>query len=147
MSIKKSKNSNDRQAAFSFAAEANPSDVLLELKHALTRAIKRRGSRRELAEHLSRLIGEDVTEAMINSWTAESKPHVPPPQLIAPVCAWADDWRPMQVLANPYDRHLIDDQHKTLTEFGELYIEEQTLRAKRDMVRTRVQRAFFGGSK
>lgn len=146
MTKRGTKTVNGDQGAFAFAAERNPAEVLLEFKHALTRAIKRRGSRAELAEHLSRLTGENITEAQINNWTAESKPdRYPPPHYIGPICAWCGDRRPKQVLLEPYRQHVIDEKQKTLMEFGELYIEEHSLKAKHETVQAKVHRAFFSG--
>lgn len=134
------------QEAFGFAAERNPAEVAADFKHALTRAIKRCGkSRASLAEHLSRISGESITETMINNWTAESKSHNIPAELISPICAWCGDWRPFAVLLEPYRQHVIDEKQKTLMEFGELYIEEHSLKAKHETVQAKVHRAFFGG--
>lgn len=138
---------NGDQGAFAFAAERNPAEVAADFKHALTRAIKRCGkSRAALAEHLSRITGEGISETQINNWTAESKSHNIPAELIAPICAWCGDWRPMQVLLEPYRQHVIDEKRKTLMEFGELYIEEHSLKAKHETVQAKVHRAFFSGA-
>lgn len=127
-------------------AERNPLEVSADFKHAITRAIKGSGSRAQLADHLSRLTGKNITEAQINNWTAESKPdRYPPPHYIAPICAWCGDWRPMQVLMKPYKQHVIDEKHKTLLEYGELCAKEQELKVERDSVHVKVHRAFFSG--
>ena len=141
----KAKTSLVGQEAFAFAAERNPEEVLLDLKHAVTRAIKKHGSRAQLADHLSRLTGKEITESQINNWTSESHPHIPPVHYIAPICAWCGDWRPFSVLFQPYRQHVIDEKQKTLMEFGEIYIKEQELKAERDSVHVKVHRQFFSG--
>lgn len=54
--------------------------VIDELKNALNNALKRSSlSRHQVAGQMSHLLNEEISKAMIDSWTAESKPdrHIP----------------------------------------------------------------------
>lgn len=79
-------------------------------------------------------------------WASETHPHVPLAQYIAPICAWADDWLPLEVLLKPYSRFCIDEKQHTLIEDGEVYLAEQALKTRKENVHAKVHRQFFGGN-
>jgi len=146
--MSKSQKNLDNQTAFNFADSPDPTEILIDLKQALTKAItKSRKSRQTLATHLSKLSDKEVTVAMINSWTAESKNHIPPIQYLLPICVFCNDYRPLAKLLSPYGLKAIDGREQLLLKHGELFVEESDLEAKKSKLTSEVRRMFFKGSR
>lgn len=78
-------------------------DVSEKLRRAIVLAIKVSGKDRfVLAGEISNLIGRQITKAMLDSWTAESKPgNRPPADIIPAFCKATACTEPMAVLNEP----------------------------------------------
>jgi hypothetical protein len=96
-----------------------------------------------LAEHLTRAAGKEVTVDMINSWTAESKGHVPPPQYIVYICHFTGDTAPLRAMVEPLGIELISSREKELLELGQVYVETRKLDIKRTELNHRVEALFL----
>jgi hypothetical protein len=72
------------------------------LSHAMSHAIRKCNlSRWEIAGRMSTLVGQEITKAMLDSWTAESKEsHRPPAEFIPAFCAATGSREPLQILTD-----------------------------------------------
>jgi len=78
-------------------------NVTEKLRQAMARAIRTSGKDRfELAGQISHLVGRQITKAMLDSWTAESKPGNRPPADILPAfCRATASTEPIEALNEP----------------------------------------------
>ena len=78
-------------------------NITEKLRAAMVCAIRTSGKDRfQIAGELSHLVGRQITKAMLDSWTAESKPGNRPPADILPAfCKVTSSTEPIEVLNEP----------------------------------------------
>jgi len=127
----KSKKILGNQQHLSFNSPPFPDDLLIDVKRALTRVIKKKCSRPVLAAHLTAIMKKKVTVDMLNNWTAESKPaHVPPYFAVIYICDYCHDFAPLNVLLKPFGISAITKTQHDLLEIGKAYLKQQEAEGK-----------------
>lgn len=103
------------------------------LSHAMTRAIKQSGlSRWEVAGKMSHLLGVEVTKAMLDSWTAESKEqHRPPAEYLPAFCAATGSREPLHILADAAGLFCLPGPDALRAEIQRLAEDERRVKAEK----------------
>jgi hypothetical protein len=107
-------------------------DVHTRLCHALTNAIRQSGlSRWEIAGRMSHLLGQEVTQYMLNGWTAESKEaHRFPAEFLPAFCSATGSRAPLEMLSTEAGMFCLPGPEALRAEIQKLREEEQ--RASRE---------------
>ena len=97
------------------------------IRATLTDSIKRCPKKREvIADEMSYLLGRQISEAMLNAYTADSKEnHRWPAAWTRTFCQVTGDWRLMQCVAERAGLRLIDARQAKLLELAEHLIEKE----------------------
>ena len=116
------------QQHLSFNSLPFSDDLLIDVKRALTKAIKKKCSRAALAEHLTAIMKKTATVDMLNNWTAESKPaHIPPYFAVIYICAFCGDYEPLKILFKPFGLSVITKSEQHLLELGKAFKKQRAL--------------------
>jgi hypothetical protein len=101
------------------------------IRGVLVEAIRNSGkSRPQIADEMSRLVGRQITERMLNAYTAESQEeHRWPAELTRAFCSATGDARLLRVLAEAAGLRVINDTESHLLELGRNHL--QRSRAER----------------
>jgi len=122
----KNKKNLGNQQHLSFNSLPFADDLLIDVKRALTRVIKKKCSRPVLASHLTAIMKKNVTVDMLNNWTAESKPaHIPPYFAVIYICDYCHDFAPLNILFKPFGVSVITKAQLDLLEIGKAYLKQQ----------------------
>lgn len=111
------------------------------LSHAVTEAMKRGviRSRYDLAARMSELTGEEITKAMVDSWTAESKEHHRFPLEFTPAFEVACDCHALQqLLCAKRGTGLVIGEEKLLVELGRAEVEKIKVNEKGRALKARL---------
>jgi hypothetical protein len=124
----------ERQLALLEAADAEASGSMNDgalIRGLLVEAIRNSDkSRAQIADEMTRLVGRDVTERMLNAYTAESKEeHRWPAELTRSFCSATGDDRLLRVLAEAAGLRVINASESRLLELGRNHL--QRSRAER----------------
>ncbi len=110
----------------------------IELRHILSDALKKTPrSRYEIAARMSELTGEEITKAMLDAWTAESRTQWRFPFEYAAAFEVACDLTTclQQLLCRKRGSRVLDGKDAMLTELGRLEREEQEIKERRQALR------------
>ena len=97
-------------------------DVSLRLKAAITEAIKHCNlSRYEVASKVSELTGHDLTKAMLDQYTAESREDCcMPARVLNALCYITGTLEPINVLLEPLDAIAVSGEEKQALELMQI---------------------------
>lgn len=114
-----------------FQIETKP--LGLRIKEAISDAITHSGLKRyDIAGRMSEHLGTEITDSMLNSWTAESKEGYRMPAEYIPIfCKLTQDFKPLEVLAAAAGAHLAKTDEIFFMEMGKLQQIEESSRQKR----------------
>ena len=125
------KNVLGNQQPLAFDSLPLSADLLVNLKRALTRTIRKKYSRAVLAVHLTRVMGKKITVDILNNWTCESKPHHAPPWFaVIYICDFYSDYSPLKVLLKPFGLDVITKKETELLQIGSAYLKQQAIDAE-----------------
>lgn len=137
---------NPQQKLFNAGKELLPGELndALVIRGVLTDSIKHCAkSRAQIAEEMTYLVGREVTERMLNAYTAESKEdHRWPSELTRAFCAVTGDNRLLRCVVERAGLYVISDEDAALLELGRQYF--QKLRAT-ESIASIEQRLRIGG--
>lgn len=103
------------------------------LSHAMSRAVSASGlSRWEIAGRVSALVGQEITKAMLDSWTAESKEqHRPPAEFLPAFCVVTGSREPLQILTDSAGLFCLPGPEALRAEIQKLREQEKAVGAER----------------
>jgi hypothetical protein len=129
---------------FEFAARRSTSggagagrhDVAIRLRKAIRQAISGSPkSREQLADELTEKLGAPITKAMLDTWTAESKPgHRFPAEYLPALTAACGDPAPLELLADAAGYRLVSQETFVRSEIARLAEEERRVRLERKLL-------------
>lgn len=114
-----------------FQIETRP--LALRIKDALGEAIKNSGVKRyEIAGRMSELLGAEISESMLNSYTAESKEgYRMPAEYLPTFCKVTQDYTALEILVAASGGRMVKSDEIYLLEMGRLAQIEKTVKEKR----------------
>lgn len=126
-------------------ADEGSHNVQPRLSHAMANAIRACGlGRFEIAGRMSHLVGQEITKAMIDSWTAESKEqHRPPAEFLPAFCAVTGSREPLQILTDAAGLFCLPGPDALRAEVQKLREDEQRItreRRKRELFLKEMER-------
>jgi hypothetical protein len=96
-------------------------------------------SRAQIAEEMSYLVGREVTERMLNGFTAESKDDYRwPAELDRAFCTVTGDTRLLTCRVELFGLYVIGDEEMELLELGMAFHQKATAEAKIEMLQKRL---------
>lgn len=103
------------------------------LSHCMSRVSRASGlSRFEIAGRMSHLLGQEITVAQLDSWTAESKTqHRPPAEFLPAFCVAVGNNEPLHVLTDAAGLHCLPGPEVLRAEIQKLRETEKELAAER----------------
>ncbi|MCC6301781.1 MAG: hypothetical protein IT489_03155 [Gammaproteobacteria bacterium] len=105
-------------------------DISVAIKHALVRdARESTHSRAEIADRLTAAAGRAITVAQVDAWTAATKPHRFPAELVPAWVMVTRSRRLLDLLCRAAGLYLADQTTYDLAEYGRTQIREQKLHA------------------
>ena len=112
-------------------------DYASELRHCLSEALKKSPkSRYEIAARMSELTGYDITKAMLDAWTAESRsPWRFPFEYAAAFEVACESICLQELLCRKRGSQILQGEESLLTELGRLDREEQQVKQRRLAIR------------
>jgi hypothetical protein len=119
------------------APTAGSLDYSVELAHALSDALKKSPkSRYEIAARMSELVGHEISKAMLDAWTAESKPGWRFPFEYAAAFEVATETTCLQeLLCRKRGSRILEGEEALLAELGRLDRDEQQVKQRRQAIR------------
>ena len=126
-----------------YAAETKP--LGLRIKESIAEAIKGSGLKRyAIAGQMSEMLGTEITESMLNAYTAESKEgYRMPAEYLPTFCRIVKDYTPLEVLTAAAGCRMIKSEDVYFLEIGRLQAVEKAAR-KKHMALTRELRKVQG---
>lgn len=120
-------------------------NVQPRLSHSMAKAIRACGlGRFEIAGRMSHLLGWEVTKAMLDSWTAESKEqHRPPAEVLPAFCVATASREPLQILTDAAGLFCLPGPDALRAEVQKLREDEQRItreRRKRELFLKEMER-------
>ena len=124
-----------------FQVETKP--LGLRIKEATSEAIKNSGLKRyALAGQMSEHLGIEITESMLNSWTAESKEgHRMPAEYYPIFCQLTKDYAVLEILVAAAGGRMAKSEEIYLLEMGRLQQAEKSIRKKQSQLQREWDRA------
>jgi hypothetical protein len=112
-----------------------------DARQLLTDAITRSGkSRFEIASEMSKVTGHEITKAMLDAWTAESKPRWRFPFLFVTAFEVAIGARPMtDMLAKRHGLTLIGPEEQLYLRLGRAAYERADLDARMELLKGQIR--------
>lgn len=136
---------NPRKFASSdFQMETKPLGI--RVKEAISDAIKNSGLKRyDIAGRMSEHLGTEITESMLNSYTAESKEGYRMPAEYFPIfCKIVKDYTVLEVLVAAAGGRMVKSEEIYLLEMGRLQQAEKTIRQKQSQLQREWNRSRGG---
>lgn len=127
-----------------FQTETKP--LGLRIKEGISEAMKNSGLKRyTIAGQMTEYLGIEITESMLNSWTAESKEgHRMPAEYYPIFCKLTKDYTIMDILTASADGRMVKSEEIYLLEMGRLQQAEKTIRQKQSQLQREWNRARGG---
>lgn len=115
------------------------------LSHSMANAIRACGlGRYEIAGRMSHLLGQEISKASLDSWTAESKEqHRPPAEFLPAFCAVTGSREPLQILTDAAGLFCLPGPDALRAEVQKLREDEQRItreRRKRELFLKEMER-------
>lgn len=113
------------------------------VKEIISEAIKNSGLKRyDIAGQMSEHLGVEITESMLNSYTAESKEgHRMPAEYFPIFCKIVQDYTVLEVLVASAGGRMVKSSEIYLLEMGRLQQAEKTIRQKQSQLQREWNRA------
>jgi hypothetical protein len=107
--------------------------LTLRIKEAIGEAVKNSGLKRyDIAGRMSEHLGMEITESMLNSYTAESKEGYRMPAEYMPIfCKITQDYTPLDILVAAAGARLVKSDEIFFLEMGRLEQAEKSIQQKR----------------
>ncbi|MBE3574569.1 MAG: hypothetical protein IMW99_03805 [Firmicutes bacterium] len=107
------------------------------IRAGISEAIRKSGMKRwEIAGRISELTGCEVTESMLNAWSAESRDDRRfPAELLAAFCYVTGDRELLRTILQPLGCHLFETEQAVMAELGRITVQKQQLSAKERQLR------------
>ena len=104
----------------------------LRVKEAVSEALKTSAYKRwEIAGRMSEYLGVEITEAMLNSWTAESKEgHRFPVEFLPALCLQTGDYSLLEILVAACGCRMVKSDEIYLLELGKIKQAQRSLSKK-----------------
>nr|DAT12936.1 MAG TPA: regulatory protein [Bacteriophage sp.] len=114
-----------------YAPETKP--LGLRLKEAIAEAIKGSGLKRyAIAGQMSEMLGVEITESMLNAYTAESKEgYRMPAEYLPTFCRIVQDYTVLEILVSAAGGRMVKSEEIYYLEMGRLRAVEEAARKKR----------------
>lgn len=127
-----------------FQVETKPLGI--RVKEAISDAIKNSGLKRyDIAGRMSEHLGTEITESMLNSYTAESKEGYRMPAEYFPIfCKIVKDYTVLEVLVAAAGGRMVKSEEIYLLEMGRLQQAEKTIRQKQSQLQREWNRSRGG---
>ena len=127
-----------------FQPETKPLGI--RIKEAISEAIKNSGLKRyDIAGRMSEHLGIEITESMLNSYTAESKEGYRMPAEYIPVfCKIVQDYGTLEILVAAAGGRMVKSEEIYLLEMGRLQQAEKTIRQKQSQLQREWDRSRGG---
>jgi hypothetical protein len=124
-----------------FQVETKP--LGLRIKDAISEAIKNSGLKRyAIAGQMTEHLGIEITESMLNSWTAESKEaHRMPAEYYPIFCKLTQDYAALEILVAAAGGRMAKSEEIYFLEMGRLQQVEKTIQQKRAQLQREWQRS------
>jgi len=108
-------------------------NVQPRLSHSMSNAIRACSlGRFEIAGRMSHLVGQEITKAMLDSWTAESKEqHRPPAEFLPAFCVVTGSREPLQILTDAAGLFCLPGPDALRAEVQKLREDEQRITRER----------------
>jgi hypothetical protein len=121
----------DKFALPDYQPESKP--LTLRIKEAISEAAKNSGLKRyDIAGRMSEHLGAEITEGMLNCYTAESKEGYRMPAEYMPIfCKITQDYAPLEILAAAAGARLVKTEEIYFLEMGRLEQAEKSIQQKR----------------
>ena len=116
------------------------------MNEAIADAIKNSGLKRyDIAGQMSEFLNVEITESMLNSYTAESKEgYRMPAEWLPTFCKIVRDYTVMEILVASADGRMVKSEEIYLLEMGRLQQAEKTIRQKQSQLQREWNRARGG---
>ena len=127
-----------------FQTETKP--LGLRIKEAISEAMKNSGLKRyAIAGQMAEYLGIEITESMLNSWTAESKEgHRMPAEYYPIFCKLTKDYTILEILTASAGGRMVKSEEIYLLEMGRLQQAEKVIQRKRTQLQREWQRSHTG---
>ena len=134
----------DKFDAPDFQEESKP--LGLRIKDGISEGIKNSGLKRyAIAGEMSEQLGVEITESMLNSWTAESKEgHRMPAEYYPIFCKLTQDFAILEILTASAGGRMVKSEEIYLLEMGRLQQAEKAIQVKRTQLQREWQRSHAG---
>ena len=118
-----------------YQPESKP--LTLRIKEAISEAVKNSGLKRyDIAGRMSEHTGQEITESMLNSYTAESKEgHRMPAEYMPIFCKITQDFAALEILAAAAGARLVKSDEIYFLELGRLEQAEKSIQQKRAAIK------------
>ncbi len=115
-------------------------DIDAQIRRAMTEAIKNvRKSRIIIAAEISELVGVQISEHQINSWTATSKEGYRIPAAYIPAfCEVTGDTTLLKILANPLGVKIVENKDIMWLKYAKIRQLEKEIKAKKKVIERRL---------
>lgn len=130
-----------------FKVETKPLGV--RMKECIAEAIKNSGLKRyDIAGRMSEHLGIEISEGMLNSYTAESKEGYRMPAEYLPIfCRITCDYTVLEMLVSAANGRMVKSEEIYFLELGRLQQIEQTAQTKRQQLKKEWEKLRGGGAK
>lgn len=108
-----------------------------QVRAGISEAIRKSNMKRwEIAGRMSELAGCEVTESMLNAWSAESRDDRRfPAELLAAFCYITGDRDLLRIALQPLGCYLFETEQAVMAELGRLTVQRQQLSSKERKLR------------
>lgn len=129
-----------------FQKESKPLGI--RIKEAISDAIKNSGIKRyEIAGQMSEFLGVEITESMLNAYTAESKDGYRMPAEYFPIfCKLTKDYTVLEILVASSGGRMVKSEEIYFLEIGRLQQAEEAISKKKRQLRSELNILRGGGS-
>ena len=112
-------------------------DMSSAVRQGISEAIRRSGMKRwEIAGRMSELLGVEVTESMLNAWSAESREDRRfPAEYLAAICYVTGDLVILREIARKVHCWLLESEEAVMAELGRINWQRQQLAARERQVK------------
>jgi len=131
-------------ASPNFQVETKPLGI--RMKEAIAEAIRNSGLKRyDIAGQMSEFLNVEITESMLNTYTAESKEgYRMPAEWLPTFCKITRDYTVLEILVAAADGRMVKSEEIYLLEMGRLQQAEKTIRQKQSQLQREWNRARGG---
>lgn len=124
-------------------------DMSSAIRRGISEAVRRSGLKRwEIAGRMSELLGVEVTESMLNAWSAESREDRRfPAEYLAAFCYVTGDRDLVREIARKMQCWLLESEEAVMAELGRINWRRQQLAAREKQVKQYLQEMKRGNNR